>query len=79
MATFHQLRISIMFLTDDDLRQLTGYLRAAPQKRWLLRLGIAFEENARGRPIVLRNLIEKRLGLHIDSPKKSKINLAALS
>jgi hypothetical protein len=48
------------FLSADDLVVLTGYKRPADQARWLEEHGIPFTINARGRPVVLRDLTAKR-------------------
>jgi len=52
-----------MFLTLDELRDLTGYALPAYQCRWLDRRGYPFETTGNGRPKVLRGYVEKRLGL----------------
>ena len=44
---------SAMFLTDADLRSLTGYKRPAEQRRWLASHGWAFEVRADGKNRVL--------------------------
>jgi hypothetical protein len=44
---------SAMFLTDVDLRSLTGYKRPAEQRRWLASHGWAFEVRADGKNRVL--------------------------
>ena len=44
---------SAMFLTDADLRSLTGYKRPAEQRRWLTSHGWAFEIRADGKNRVL--------------------------
>jgi hypothetical protein len=49
-----------MFLSEDDLEQLTGYVRASEQVRWLRRHGILFWVNARGRPVVPRDAVSGR-------------------
>lgn len=43
-----------MFLSDDELQELTGYKRPADQRRWLLDNGFIFAVGARGRPKVAR-------------------------
>jgi hypothetical protein len=50
-----------MFLTADELHQLTGYLLPAYQRRWLTNHGWKFERAASGRPIVLRKHAEDML------------------
>jgi len=47
-----------MFLTADDLRELTGYRTAAAQIRWLTRNGIKHWVAATGRPVVPRSAID---------------------
>jgi hypothetical protein len=47
-----------MFITDEDLRELTGYTHRAKQVAQLRRMGIPFFVNAAGRPIVARATIE---------------------
>lgn len=50
-----------MFLTDDEIRTLTGYKRPADQQRWLLERAWLYETNAAGRPIILRSYANSRL------------------
>lgn len=50
-----------LFLTDEELRQLTGYQRNADRCCWLKRNGFVFEVAATGRPVVLRSHLEARL------------------
>lgn len=52
-----------IFLTADELEQLTGYERPADQARWLRLRAWVFEVNAQRRPIVLRAYAEGRLGV----------------
>ncbi len=54
---------AVMFLTPDELSDLTGYVIPAYQARWLNRSGYPFELSASGRPKVLRAYVERRLGL----------------
>jgi hypothetical protein len=46
-------RIPSLFLTDPELRELTGYKRPAEQRRWLASHGWAFEVRADGKNRVL--------------------------
>ena len=67
-----------MFLTETDLRELTGYQIHAYQRRWLKQRGWKFEESATGRPVVLRAYAESRLS---DQPVEAapwSPNLAAM-
>lgn len=41
-----------MILSPDDLKGLTGYVRASAQVRWLRRHGWRFTVNALGLPVV---------------------------
>lgn len=52
-----------MFLTDDHLRDLTGYVMPSAQKRWLAKNGWEFAISGFGRPRVLRAYAEQRLGI----------------
>lgn len=52
-----------MFLTDAELKELTGYERRADQRRWLTERGWAFETSAQGRPSVSRAYAERRHGV----------------
>ena len=49
-----------MFLSADDLRALTGYVKPALQRRWLLANGYKFDVRADGRPAVLVSQVEQR-------------------
>ncbi len=51
-----------MFLTDDELKDLTGYQRHADQRQWLLRHAWTFVVAATGRPIVSRAYAENQMG-----------------
>lgn len=50
-----------MFLTADEVAELTGRKRTADQLKWLLLRGWLHEVNAAGRPIILRSYAENRL------------------
>jgi hypothetical protein len=66
-----------MFLTPDDLQQLTGYKKPALQRRWLVENGYSFDVRADGKPIVSRAYYESR---HVprEARRPSAFNLAAL-
>lgn len=51
-----------MFLTPDELHDLTGYKRHADQRRWLSERGWTFETAATGKPVVARSYAESRMG-----------------
>lgn len=57
-----------MFLTTDQLRELTGCARIAQQIEWLRSHRYAFDLDAKGRPVVLRAHVEARLGGAANSP-----------
>jgi hypothetical protein len=52
-----------MFLTDDELQELTGYKLPSAQRRWLRERGWRHEVNRVGRPRVARAYCEARLGV----------------
>lgn len=49
-----------MFLTADQLGELTGYRKPALQRRWLVQNGYRFDVRADGRPAVLVAQVEAR-------------------
>ena len=51
-----------MFLTDEELLELTGYVLPAAQARWLEVRGWRFERNRAGRVIVSRAHAEAMMG-----------------
>jgi len=51
----------MMFLSADELFELTCYHRNADQRRWLTARGWRFEQTANGRPIVARKHAEAML------------------
>lgn len=57
-----------MFLTHEQLHQLTDYKRPSDQIRWLTEHGYRFDIGASGRPKVLRSVVENRL----ENPPKTK-------
>lgn len=57
-----------MFLTADDIRELTGYKMPSAQKRWLDKAGWEYVVSGFGRPKVLRAYAEQRLGLATAKP-----------
>ena len=48
------------FLTDEEVRQLTGRVRKPQQVQWLKDQAIPFRVNATGNPIIVRSAIEGR-------------------
>lgn len=51
----------MMFLSPDELVELTEYKRPCDQIRWLKSNAYIFEISGKGHPKVLRRLIESRL------------------
>jgi len=54
-----------MFLTNEEVVQLTGYVRSADQSRWLKQRGWKFEVSGIGQIIVLRKRVEEMLSLAV--------------
>ena len=52
-----------LFLTADELHELTGYKVGHYQAHWLEAHRYPFERTISGKPRVLRAFVEKRLGL----------------
>ena len=51
-----------MFLSKEELKQLTGYQIVSCQIRALEAFGVPFKIGIHGRPIVLKSEVEKLLG-----------------
>lgn len=67
----------MMFLSDDELLELTGYRRNADRCRWLSDRHWKFERNAiTGRPVVSRTYAESMLSGAVVKIEP-KLNLAA--
>lgn len=61
------------FITQDEIELITGYKRPHDQKKWLDANGWQFELNRAGRPIILREVMNKRFGIssqHIKNHQK---------
>lgn len=72
--------MSALFMTPDDLQELTGYRRHADQRRWLTTHGWRFEVSATGKPTVSRQYAETMLSGQREEPKRNwQPNRAALS
>ena len=54
---------SRLFLSADEIKEMTEYARKAEQCRQLEHMGIPFEITRSGRPLVLREVINQRFGL----------------
>ena len=61
-----------LFLTPDEVGELTGRTSAAGQRKWLEANGYRFAVNANNRPMVAREYLLARLGVAVAS-----IDLAA--
>lgn len=48
------------FLTAEQLRELTGYVKPSKQIEWLTRNGIRHFVNAYGRPVVPAGLVDSK-------------------
>lgn len=66
----------MIFLTDDELFELTGYRRNADRCRWLAERNWKFEKSAiTGKPVVSRSYAESQLsGVVVKA--EPKLNLA---
>lgn len=53
------------FLTQEELKELTGYAMKSKQKAWLDEHGIPCMVNANGAPKVSRAVLEHRMGLNV--------------
>lgn len=57
-----------LLLTEEDLHQLTGYIRPDAQIRWLKKNGWEFAVSAYKRPKVAFAYAESKLGVRLDVP-----------
>ncbi len=67
-----------MFLTPDELKDLTGYAYKGKQAEWLGRRGWKFECDAQNRPKVLRTYAEAKMGANTRRATQAEPNFAAL-
>jgi hypothetical protein len=58
-----------MFISSNELAELTGYKVGFYQAQWLKDHGYPYELTISGKPRVLRAFVEKRLGLASVIPK----------
>ncbi len=61
-----------MFLSDVELRELSGYQKPSAQMRWLDAQGIAFLVGGDGLPKVLRSVVIARLGGALPVPAEAR-------
>ena len=67
-----------MFLTREELFELTERTQSAAQRRWLARMGYKFDVGPSGRPKVLRETVTERLSGVENDRRLSGLDLAAL-
>jgi hypothetical protein len=67
-----------MFLDANDLAALTGLKRPGAQYEWLKREGWPVERDARGRPLVLRVVVEARMGACVGGSLRAEPDFGAL-
>ena len=67
-----------MFLTSEDLKELTGYEHNQRQIGWLKAHGWRYEQSRTGRPVVLEKHAEEMLMLGKQQRQAPKMNLAAI-
>ncbi|MCQ4295363.1 DUF4224 domain-containing protein [Pseudomonas stutzeri] len=65
-----------MFLTSEELEQLTGYQKVSAQARWLTREHLPFVRGGDGKLKVLRQVIEQRLGLKPQPKREPQMRLS---
>jgi hypothetical protein len=68
-----------MFLTPQELRRLTGYIRPNAQVRWLRKNGWRFTVNGLREPIVAVLLSERKLVSGVGTTGQHEPNFGALS
>ena len=61
-----------MFLAAEDIEILTGRKRRRHQIRWLCDHGYPFEVNAAGVPVVLRSVVELKLGGKVAAKNRAR-------
>lgn len=66
-----------MFLTEEEIKQLTGKARPGAQRRELARMQIKFLVNCLGRPVVCRSEVEATASTR-GGQRKTTPNLDAL-
>lgn len=67
-----------MFMTIDELVELTGYKTAKGQVAWLRVRGWRFETDRLDRPKVDRDYCKSRMGIQQAAPVEAEPNWAAL-
>lgn len=64
-----------MFLTKEEVIDLTGYLRLSAQIKWLQEQQLGFVVGGDGRPKVLRQVVINRLGGQAQHKKNPVLRL----
>lgn len=73
------LQTNRLFLDKQQLKELTGYVRRADQRRRLIDMGLPFKPGRDGVPLVLREVVETEFGLKQNSrSRKTAPDLGAL-
>jgi hypothetical protein len=57
------LKACVVFLTNNELQQLTGYQKPTLQRRWLVDNGYSFDVRRDGKPVVSRCHYESHHGV----------------
>lgn len=65
-----------MWLTREELCDMTDLERPDAIQRWLTANGYTFEVSAKGWPKVLRATVESRHGISPQQPKRPRLHLA---
>ena len=70
--------IGLLFLSSDELRELTDLKVAKAQMRWLSKHAYPFEISASGKPKVLRSVVFERLSKLSNSQNSNQPNFDAI-
>jgi len=70
--------LSLLFLTQDEIKELTDLKIPSAQIRWLKSHSYPFEIGASGKPKVLRSLVMERLQQRASAPKQTEPNFDAI-
>ena len=70
--------LSLLFLSQDELRELTDLKVPKAQIRWLRAHSFPFEISASGKPKVLRSFLFERLQISMPSNNPSEPNFDAI-
>lgn len=66
-----------MFLSTEEMRDLTGLIYNKSQVKWLAKRGYKFEIAVSGAPKVMKSYIEERLGkVSIKATKTKELNFS---